>query len=154
QPTGYPDTDLPQQALGFRVQLYGLDKHYKLFTRRQLATLMAFNDLAKEGREQVCKDATTAALPTGDPPIGGASRCITAYADAVATYLGMSASKSAAFLTSLARWRPGEGKSAPAFGRQAISMVWDFADVNPFAGAGGDFVGIVEGAAKALAGVP
>jgi putative DNA methylase len=29
-------------------------------------------------------------------------------------------------------------------------MVWDFADLNPFAGAGGDFVGIIDAAAKVL----
>jgi hypothetical protein len=38
-----------------------------------------------------------------------------------------------------ARWRPGENKSAPGFGRQAIPMVWDYAELNPFAGAGGDW---------------
>jgi putative DNA methylase len=33
-------------------------------------------------------------------------------------------------------------------------MVWDFADLNPFAGAGGDFLGIVEGAEKMLRNSP
>ena len=33
-------------------------------------------------------------------------------------------------------------------------MVWDFADLNPFAGAGGDFLGIVEGAEKTLRNSP
>src|SRR4051812_3817815 len=37
-----------------------------------------------------------------------------------------------------------EDKSAPAFGRQALPMVWDYADTNPFAGAGGDFIGITD----------
>jgi putative DNA methylase len=33
-------------------------------------------------------------------------------------------------------------------------MVWDFAEVNPFAGAGDDFYGIVDGAAKVLLNCP
>jgi putative DNA methylase len=33
-------------------------------------------------------------------------------------------------------------------------MVWDYADVNPFAGAGGDFEGVVGGVAKVLVGSP
>ena len=78
----------------------------------------------------------------------------TAYADAVAVYLGLVASKQTIFLVTQARWRAGEGKSAPAFGRQALPMVWDFADLNPFAGAGGDFLGIVEGAEKTLRNSP
>jgi putative DNA methylase len=76
------------------------------------------------------------------------------YANAVTTYLGLCASKSAAFHCSLARWRPGEGKSAPAFGRQAIAMVWDYAELNPFAGAGGDWEGVVAGAASVLERAP
>ena len=74
----------------------------------------------------------------------------TAYADAVAVYLALVVSKQTVFLVTQARWRAGEGKSAPAFGRQALPMVWDFADLNPFAGAGGDFLGIVDGARKTL----
>jgi len=76
------------------------------------------------------------------------------YATAVATYLGLSASKAAVFHSTLARWRAGEGKSAPAFGRQTISLVWEFAEVNPFAGAGGDISGIVDGVKRTVEGLP
>ena len=48
------------------------------------------------------------------------------------------------FVTTQSRWRAGEGKTAPGFGRQALPMLWDFAEVNPFAGAGGDFLGVVK----------
>jgi adenine-specific DNA methylase len=37
------------------------------------------------------------------------------------------------------------------YGRQAISMVWDYAEINPFAGAGGDWAEIVNGMARAFA---
>jgi putative DNA methylase len=36
------------------------------------------------------------------------------------------------------------------FGRQAIPMVWDFAETNPFAGAGGDIYGSVESVCEVL----
>src|SRR5699024_1955772 len=49
-----------------------------------------------------------------------------------------------------ARWRSDADKTAPAFGRQAIPMVWDFAEAQPFAGAGGDWGGVVDGIAKVL----
>ena len=66
------------------------------------------------------------------------------------TYLGLCASKMAVFHCSLARWRPDASKTAPAFGRQSIAMVWDFAESNPFAGAGGDWLGVVGGSADVL----
>ena len=69
-------------------------------------------------------------------------------------YLGLAVSKETVFLVTQARWRAGEGKSAPGFGRQALPMVWDFADLNPFAGAGGDFSGVIEGIEKTLRSVP
>ncbi len=55
--TGYPITKLPEQALGFRVQLYGMDHHYKLFTQRQLVALTTFSDLVQEAREKIYQDA-------------------------------------------------------------------------------------------------
>jgi putative DNA methylase len=136
-PVDVPDTDLPEQALGFRVQGYGMTKHRHLFTARQLVALTTFSDLVDEARERVLAD-------------GGAE----AYASAVETIVGITVSKLAVFHNSLARWRPGEGKSAPAFGRQAIPMVWDYAEVNPFAGAGGDWLGVVGGSASVVTGVP
>ena len=56
-PAFYPDSDLPKQALSMRVMLYGMDKHYKLFTPRQLTALTTFSDLVKEAREKVLADA-------------------------------------------------------------------------------------------------
>ena len=40
------------------------------------------------------------------------------------------------------------------FGRQALPMVWDFVETNPFAGAGGDLAGCVESLCEVLEGLP
>ena len=147
KPHNVPDTSLPEQALGFRVQLYGMTKHRDLFTSRQLVALTAFSDLVGETRCRALDDAAKAGVPNEGPgPIP--------YADSIATYIGLCASKASAFHCSLGRWRPNEGKSAPAFGRQTVSMVWDYAEVNPFAGAGGDLSGIVDGTVRTLLGLP
>jgi putative DNA methylase len=153
-PTHVPDTDLPDQALGFRVQLYGMTKHRDLFTPRQLVALTTFSDLVSEARERVHTHAVATGLPDDGVPLNAGGKGATAHADAVATYLGLVMSKTAMFINVLARWRAGENKSAPAFGRQTISMVWDFAEINPFAGAGGDFYGVVDGAVKVLSSTP
>lgn len=150
--------DVPLQELGFDPRnlwtpQYGLTKFSDLFTARQLVALTTFSDLVAEARERVLADALTAGLPEGDRLEGGGDGA-SAYADAVATYLGLCASKMSVFHTSLARWRADADKTAPAFGRQAIAMVWDYCEAMPFAGAGGDWRGVVDGASKALASMP
>ena len=140
-PSDAPSSELPEKALGFRVQAYGMTRYADLFTNRQLVALTTFSNLVGEARTRAESEAHDAGL---DPAQSAA------YADAVATYLGLCSSKMAVFHSTLARWRPDADKSAPAFGRQAIPMVWDFAEVMPFAGAGGDWSGVVDGACKAL----
>jgi putative DNA methylase len=55
-PDDVPDTDLPAQALSFRVQAYGMTKHRHLFTDRQLVALSTFSDLVGEARDEVIHD--------------------------------------------------------------------------------------------------
>jgi len=149
-----PDTPLPDDARNFWTVNYGLDRFGDLFTPRQLVALTTFSDLVQEARERVARDALAADLPDDGQPLAAGGVGVLAYGDAVGVYLGLVVSKQTVFLATQARWRAGEGKSAPAFGRQALPMVWDFADLNPFAGAGGDFLGIVEGAENTLLNSP
>ncbi len=154
KPEWRPESSLPDDPRNFWTVQYGLTTYGDLFTPRQLVALTTFSDLVLEAREQVKRDALTANLPDDPKPLHTSGTGPTAYADAVAVYLGIVVSKQTSFLVSQARWRAGEGKSAPAFGRQALPMVWDFADLNPFAGAGGDFLGVVDGAVKTLRNSP
>jgi putative DNA methylase len=145
QPEWEPTYELAGDKRAIWCPLYGLDTFDKLFTRRQLVTMGAVTNLVIETGSKVHHDAIAYGLI--DPQAK-------AYAAAITMYLGIVASKATAFNNALARWRPGEDKSAPAFGRQGIPMVWDYAEVNPFAGAGGDLGGIVDGTVKTLLGLP
>lgn len=134
RPTSAPETDLPQQALGFRVQLYGLTKHRDLFTPRQLLALTTFSDLVKEARERILADAREAGGWSANDERslhqngGGAI----AYADAVATFLAFAVDRSADFNNSLCRWKPSGEQLMQLFCRQVIPMVWDYAEANIF----------------------
>ncbi|WP_253274768.1 DUF1156 domain-containing protein [Actinomyces sp. oral taxon 414] len=141
--------DLPRNPRDFKTPNYGMDTFDRLFTARQLVALTTFSDLVGEAREQVLRDALSTDMVEGERLEEGGSGAA-AYADAVVTILGLCTSKMGAFHCTLARWRPDASKTAPAFGRQSIAMVWDFAEVNPFAGAGGDWTGVVGGAADVL----
>ncbi len=83
-PNGAPDTDLPEQALGFRVQLYGMTKHRDLFTPRQLVALITLSDLLHEVR-RVIQGVT--ATSRSARPAHHSGMDAQAYADAVTTYL-------------------------------------------------------------------
>jgi putative DNA methylase len=154
KPDWKPEVEFFQQALGFRVGNYGMTKWSDLFTDRQLVALATFSDLVSEARQRIRRDALAAGLLDDPKSLRDDGSGAIAYADAVGVYLGCAVSKETVFLVTQARWRAGEGKSAPAFGRQALPMVWDFADLNPFAGAGGDFLGVVDGIDKTLRNSP
>lgn len=140
---------LAQNPRDFKTPNYGMTQFADLFTNRQLVALTTFSDLVPEARGKVLEDALAAGLPAG-ARLADSGDGAEAYADAVATYLSLSASKMAVFHCTLARWRSDADKTAPAFGRQAIPMVWDYAEAHPFAGAGGDWLGVVDGTARAL----
>lgn len=153
-PSDVPDTELPPKALGFRVQEYGMTRWRDIFTLRQLALMTTFSDLVHEAHQLVRRDALAAGLLNDDKKFERGGEGALAYADANALLLGLVSSKLATFHCTLGRWKAQENKSAPAFGRHAIPMVWDYPEMNPFAGAGGDFMGVVEGAALVIANAP
>lgn len=132
-PEDAPDTDLPKQALGFRVQGYGMTKHRDLFTPRQLVALTTFSDLVMEAHAQVLADG-------GDRE----------YADAVATYLASAVDRSADYWSFGALWAAQGGFIAHTFGRQALSMVWDFAEANPFSTSTANWTGACEWVARVV----
>ena len=154
KPEWKPEGDVPARLTGGTCVPYGLTTWGDLFTPRQLVALTTFSDLVGEAMQQVRCNALASGLPEDPRPLRDGGTGAAAHAEAVGVYLAMAVSKETMFLVTQARWRAGEGKSAPAFGRQALPMVWDFADLNPFAGAGGDFLGIVVAAHKVLLSFP
>ena len=133
EPEWRPDGKLPDKALGFRVQQYGMSDYADLFTPRQLTALTTFSDLVAEARERVERDSPARA-----------------YADAVATYLGLVIAKAADLGNALCRWEPNAQCPRQLFARQAVPMVWDFAEANPLSASSGSWEVLCEGLARAL----
>ena len=132
EPGDVPESDLPNQALGFRIQLYGLTKHRDLFTKRQLISLTTFSDLVEEARAKVLSDTS----------MGNCSLDST-YADAIATYLALAVDKSADYWSSLCSWTVDRETIAHVFTRQALAMIWNFTEGNPFSHSSGNFMGAI-----------
>jgi putative DNA methylase len=105
----------------FSPPAYGLTEFADLFTARQLVTLTTLSDLVAEARDRVIADGGTPA-----------------YANAVATYLGLGVSRTTDLMNSMVTWSNSRDQARNLFSRQAIPMAWDFVEVSPFAGAAGD----------------
>ena len=137
----FPELEINHHPRDIKTQIYGITRHGQLFTPRQLVLLSTLGDLVGEANKAISIDAQTAGMSKAD-----ACR----YSDSVCTYLGQVVSKMTSYHCTLGLWRANQGKSGRAFGRQAIPMVWDFPECSPFAGAGGDWDGMCEDAAKVV----
>lgn len=140
EPKDLPDTDLPEKALGFRIQEYGMVKWKHLFTTRQLLALITFSDIVQDTRERVMRDALAACLPDDGKPLRDGGTGVIAYAEAVGVYLAFAVDKGANYWSSLCSWHGGRDTVTSTFGRQALPMVWDYAEANPFSESSGNFL--------------
>ncbi len=120
-PEGEMDARLPDVALGFRVQNYGLLKHGQLFTPRQLTAMVVLSDLIRAARLRIAADASEAGLPASDAG---------EYAKTVATALAFALDRCADFNCGLSTWKPSGQQQMHLFTRQAMPMVWDLAEAN------------------------
>jgi putative DNA methylase len=127
-----PEQDLPYEPRAIWCTLYGLTMHADLFTERQLVALTTFSDLVGEAQARVLADAIAAGLPNDGAPLHEGGTGAPAYAAAVATYLALTISRWADLSNSLCGWNSTNGNTRALFARQAIPMVWDFAEQNPF----------------------
>jgi putative DNA methylase len=124
RPDNVPTQELPEAALGFRVQNYGFKCWSDLFTNRQLIAMTTFSDLVAEAREQVLADSSSEA-----------------YADAVAVYLALAVSRLTDYSNCLCGWNANRDGLRDIFARPAIPMVWDYAEANPLSNSSGNFLG-------------
>lgn len=154
RPTWKPEVTMPQNPRWFSPPLYGLTTYGDLFTSRQLVALTTLSDLAQEARERVKRDALAAGMPGGGFGLDAGGTGATAYADAVSVYLAFAVSKVANIGSSIASWMSDRGAFRETFSRQAIPMVWDFAEANFFADAGGSLGTAIEKGAMAIDAFP
>ena len=127
-----------------RVVGYGLRTYSDIFTRRQLEMLTTFSDLVSSTRATVRNDAVAAGLSDDNFGIEAGGTGATAYADAIATYLSCALSRLASYNNTICFWNMKGGSVAFIFARQAISMSWDFIEINPLQDMSGNWSGAIE----------
>lgn len=140
-PIDVPDTDLPDEALGFRIQNYGITKHWMMFSDRQLVGLSALCRETINVRDAILSDALKSGMPNEDAEL---------YAKHLSVFLSLCIDRCVDFNNSLCRWSASNQKVMNLFGRQAIPMVFDFAEANLFGSSVGSWNTCSEYVAKCV----
>jgi len=114
-----PDEELPFMSGVFNVPLYGMKKWGDLFNSRQKLALITFLNIIKHSHQKM--------LTTGIDK---------EYAKALITYMAIIFDRLVDKNSNLVVYNVIGEKIEHVFGRQALGMVWDYVEVNPFTDVG------------------
>ena len=145
-----PELRFPVDARAFTVCLYGFKCWGDLFTARQLAALNAFSQVIEDLKEEIERDAAAAGFAPGRMPLEEGGTGAKAYSEVVVTYLALVLGKSADFWSQICTWRASNESLRNTFTRQAVPMVWDFAEANPFSGKSGSWQNMLDWVVAAI----
>ena len=154
EPAWNPEVAMPENPRWFSPPLYGLTTYGDLFTPRQLVALTTFSDLVTEAQGRVERDAIVAGLPDDSIPLRDGGTGAKAYAEAVGVYLAFALDRLAMTGNNLVRWNNVGQKAQHCFGRQALPMIWDYAEPNFLATATGSVDAAIACAADPLVPLP
>jgi len=124
---------LPYLRSIFNIHLLDVTKWGQLFSPRQLVCLLTLVRLVKKLRNEI-----------GDSSLSLELR------EAVVVCLALSVDRVAAQFSSLSWWQPKGEFVVGTFGRQALGIIWDFAEIRPVHGASGDLDGAIDWVARVL----
>jgi putative DNA methylase len=138
QPDWKPDGKIATRMTGGNCTPYGFTTWGDLFTPRQLVVLTLLSDLVSEAIERIKLDAVRSGLSEGGQSLAKGGAGSKAYAEAIGMYLGFTVSRLTMRCSSQASWDSAYQKIQNVFGRQAIPMVWDYCEGNPFGSSSGN----------------
>ena len=140
KPEWKPEVKISGSSQYLGIKPYGMERFDQLFTSRQLVSLTIFSNLVSEICIQIKSSALASGFSDDDTPLASGGEAARAYAEAMMVYLGCGLSKIANIGSSIASWMNDRGAFRETFARQAIPIVWDYAESNPFTNGGGSFI--------------
>lgn len=144
KPENYPDGSMPTNPRWFSPPAFGMTEYGDLFTNRQLTALTTFSELVSEAQKKAEADAVAAGLANDHIALSEGGIGARAYGEAVGVYLAFAVDKAANLWSSICSWMNDRGAFRETFARQAIPMVWDYAEANPFSQSGGNIGMFIE----------
>ena len=122
-----PDEPIsPNEMRRISIPIYGMALWGDVFSNRQSLLLLTLARLGCEAGKR------------SDPSMK----------DVLTVLFALALGRQADACSSLARWHTTREINTGAFGRQALGMVWDFCEINPFSGSSGGWEGVVQWIAK------
>lgn len=137
-----PDFDMATNPRHMTPPSYGMTTFANLFTSRQLTALSTFSNLVEDVRQIIRRQLSDQYSP----------QFVESYSNSIATYMAFAVDRSADYWSSLTIWA--NNFIAHTFGRQALSMVWDFAEANPFSTSTGNWLGAIDWIARTIDKLP
>lgn len=154
RPVDCPDAKIAANPRDFKTPNYGLEMLSQLFTNRQLTALTTFSDLVHEAQRRAQDDALAAGMADDGVGLADLGTGARAYGEAIGVYLAFAVDRLAMSNNSLCRWNGVGEKVQHCFGRQALPMLWDFAEANIFGSSTGSMIAATRYAHEALPYLP
>lgn len=154
KPEDYPTGELAHYPGHLNTKVYGLDTFDKLFTNRQLTALTTFSELVHEAQQKACEDAVKAGLADDGVGLADGGTGAKARGEAIGVYLAFLVDQLANHNSSVCGWNSTNSQMRNVFARQAIPMVWDYAESNPFCDSSGSYTSLFGRMNKAFSGLP
>lgn len=145
KPVDYPSGSMPKNPRWFSPPAFGLADFADIFTNRQLVALTTFSDSISTIEKQIEGDAIRAGMENDHISLSNNGIGAKAYAEAIGVYLSFLVDKLASINTNVCQWEPMAQCPRIIFGRQAIPMLWDFAESNPIGHSSGSFEVLING---------
>ena len=142
-PESYPSGAMPENPRWFSPPAFGMTDYSDLFTHRQLTALTTFSSLVAEAQAKAEADAVAAGVTNDHIALSAGGFGARAYGEAVGVYLAFVIDKMTDYNSSVCSWHNSKELIRNTFGRQAIPMAWDYAEVNPFSNSTGSYSSMV-----------
>ena len=149
-PENTPPGAIPANAHWFSPPGFGITEYADLFTPRQMLMLSTFSDLVREAQDMAASAALAAGMSESGGSLETGGNGALAYGQAVGIYLAFVVDKMADYNSSMCSWRTSSGNIRSTFGRQAIPMVWTFAEGNPFSSVSGNFKAMLKSVVESV----
>lgn len=149
KPDNYPSGELSGKARE-NIPLYGMYETGDVFTNRQLTALTTLSNSISDLQKEIESDSILAGMTNDHIPLIDGGKGAKAYSEAVCTYLAFVVDQQANHLSSLCGWHVNNEQLMNTFGRQALPMVWDFAECNLFSSSTGSFNNLLDRVAKGV----
>ncbi len=132
-PDALPNEPIPQDSTKIEPNRFGYSTWGDLFNTRQATTVLALARHARRAHAKLEESVSDRA-----------------YTKAVTAYLAIGVDRISYHANSFCRWRSTVEAMAGIFSRQALDMIWDYAEVNVFSGLTGGWHGALDWVCKVI----